>query len=168
MDVDGYPTKTFSLDENGGPAYPGLVYFSTQKKIASDPALMTAFLDATMKGYDDTIADPKAGLADLLAENPALEPKISTAQMTAYEPLFMANAPAYGVLHTEELQLLSDYLVEQKLITAPITPERFGTNQFLPDDGVTVTTGSPKLRRPESARCSPVPRRRVRRWTEST
>ncbi len=135
VEVDGYPTTTFKLDENGGPAYPGLVYFSTQKKIAADPALMTAFMDATVKGYDETIADPKAGLADLLAENPTLEPKISSAQMTAYEPLFKANAPAYGVLQTEEIQKLSDYLVAQKLIKAPITPERFGTNQFLPTAG---------------------------------
>lgn len=129
---DGYPTTIFKLDENGGPAYPGLVYFSTQKKIAADPALLAAFMDATVKGYDDVVADPKAGLADLLKEEPTLDPKITEAQLTAYEPLFVANAPSYGVLQTEELQKLSDYLVAQKLITAPITPERFGTDQFLP------------------------------------
>lgn len=135
VQVDGYPTTIFKLDENGGPAYPGLVYFSTQKKIASDPGLMSAFMDATVKGYDEVIADPAAGLADLLKEEPTLDPKITEAQLTAYEPLFQAGAPAYGVLQTEELEKLSEYLVAQKLITEPITPERFGTNEFLPSDG---------------------------------
>ena len=81
VEVDGYPTTTFKLDENGGPAYPGLVIFSTQSKIASDPALMTAFMDATVKGYEEVVADPAAGLADLLAENPTLDSKITEAQL---------------------------------------------------------------------------------------
>lgn len=135
VQVDGYPTTIFKLDENGGPAYPGLVIFSTQSKISSDPALMKAFMDATVKGYDDVIADPTTGLTDLLAENPTLDSAITEAQLTAYEPLFVADAPAYGVLRTEELTALSDYLVAQKLIKEPITPERFGTNEFLPSDG---------------------------------
>ncbi len=39
VNVDGKPTKDFKLDENGGPAYPGLVAFSTRRHIAQDPAL---------------------------------------------------------------------------------------------------------------------------------
>ncbi len=37
VNVDGKPTKDFKLDENGGPAYPGLVAFSTRSHIAQRP-----------------------------------------------------------------------------------------------------------------------------------
>ncbi len=66
IEVDGFPTTSFALDEYGGPKYPGLVVFSTEEQIAADPDLMQAFVSATVKGYDDVIADPQAGLDALL------------------------------------------------------------------------------------------------------
>lgn len=129
---DGFPTTIFRLDENGGPTYPGLVIFTTEEKIASDPGLMRAFLDATVRGYDETIADPAAAVDDLLAEEPTLKRPLTEAVVDTYLPLFQGDAPAYGVLDTADLEALSTFLVENELIKEPITPERYGTNEFLP------------------------------------
>lgn len=134
VQVDGKPTTIFKLDEYGGPAYPGLVVFSTTKRIADDAPLMRAFVDATVKGYDDTIADPQRSLDDLLAENKTLKKQITEAQLKAYGPLFQADAPAYGVFDEANLQALSTFLVDNKLTKKPIAPERFATSEFLPDN----------------------------------
>lgn len=132
---NGNPTNVFKFDENGGPRYPGLVVFSTQARIAKDAALMKAFVDATVKGYDDTMKNPTQSLNDLLAANPTLKRSLTAAQLKAYEPLFKAGAKRYGELSAANVQALSDYLVKAKLIKKAISPDRYGTNQFLPSSG---------------------------------
>ncbi len=132
VQLDGTPVNTFKFDEHGGPRYPGLVAFSTQKHIAQDGPLMNAFVDATTRGYRDAIRDPAGALAALLAQNRALKKPITAAQLKAYGPLFQAGAPVFGRIDDAQVQKLSAFLVDQKLISKPIAPARFGTNQFVP------------------------------------
>src|SRR5580692_311486 len=51
LQVSGYPTTIFKLDANGGPAYPGLVAFTTRSLSRRDPALVRGFVRATVRGY---------------------------------------------------------------------------------------------------------------------
>ena len=44
LSESGHPITAFGLDENGGPAYPGLVAFTTRRLIAADPALVRDFV----------------------------------------------------------------------------------------------------------------------------
>ncbi len=133
--VDGFPIASFSLDEYGGPQYPGLVVFSTEEKIDSDLDLIAAFVDSTVRGYEDTLSDPEACLDELLAENPGLEEELQRAQLDAYEPLFQANAPTYGVFGEENLEALSTFLVDTGLAEEEITFDRYATNEFVPGAG---------------------------------
>jgi ABC-type nitrate/sulfonate/bicarbonate transport system substrate-binding protein len=133
VEVGGTPTRVFAFDEFGGPAYPGLVAFSTRERIAADPAVLRAFTDATVRGYEDAIADPAQALDDLLAENETLEEPITRAQLEAYEPLFQARAPAFGVIDSARIDELSAFLVENDLIERPVAADRFATDAFLPD-----------------------------------
>ncbi len=132
VEQDGFPINVLAFDESGGPRYPGLVVFSTEKRITEDPALMNAFVDATVQGYDDTIADPAQSLDDLLAANKAMKRDITKAQLDAYLPLFLAGAKNYGVIDEANIEKLSTFLVDKKLIKAPIAPSRFDTNEFVP------------------------------------
>lgn len=132
VEYDGYPVHSFKFDENGGPRYPGLVAFTTTKRISADSALMKAFVDATAKGYDDTIANPTQSLNDLLEQNKSLKEGITKAQLDAYLPMFKAGAKSYGLINVANVEALSTYLVDKKLIKAPIAPARYGTNQYVP------------------------------------
>jgi ABC-type nitrate/sulfonate/bicarbonate transport system substrate-binding protein len=133
LQVNGYPITAFKLDENGGPAYPGLVAFTTKSLIASNPQLVRAFLAATVKGYQDTIRDPQQSLNDLLRLNPTLQRKLTQASLNAYLPLFSdGGAVPFGKLQTDKVAALSSWLLQYKLIHKAISPSRYGTNQFLP------------------------------------
>lgn len=134
VEVDGKPTTIFALDEYGGPSYPGLVVFSTTERIKANGPLMQAFVDATVRGYTDTIEDPERSLNDLLAENPALRRDLSEAQLDAYGPLFQGEAAAFGGFSTQDVEALSAFLVGNELIGKPVTPARFATSAFLPQD----------------------------------
>lgn len=135
LNVDGFPTKDFKLDENGGPVYPGLVAFSTQKHMDQDPALIRAFAAATVQGYEDAIRDPQQALEDLLSQNKSLREDLTRAQLDAYGPLFQGDAASFGEIRAESVQALSDWMVDNRLAREAFTPERYGGNSYLPAAG---------------------------------
>lgn len=136
IEVDGFPVRSFPLDRWGGPRYPGLVAFSTEEAIEDDPELMRAFVDATVRGYEDTLDDPDECLSALLAQVPGIDEELAAAQLDAYRPLFRANAERYGIFRTDDLEDLSAFLVQTGLTERPIAPDRYATNELIPGSSV--------------------------------
>jgi ABC-type nitrate/sulfonate/bicarbonate transport system substrate-binding protein len=132
LQVSGHPITVFKLDSGGGPAYPGLVAFTTRSLIARDPSLVRAFVRATVHGYEDTLRDPRRSLAELLAANPSIEPKLARASLAAYLPIFDAGGVPDGTLVASRIAALSSWLVRNRLTARPVGVARFGTNAFLP------------------------------------
>jgi NitT/TauT family transport system substrate-binding protein/putative hydroxymethylpyrimidine transport system substrate-binding protein len=132
LQVNGYPITTFKLDRNGGPAYPGLVAFTTRRLIKRDPSLVRAFVAATVHGYEDTLRDPARSLAALLALNPSIEPRLAKASLAAYLPIFAPGGVRYGELVPARINALSAWLLAHHLIAHPVAFARFGTDAFLP------------------------------------
>ena len=72
LQVSGHPITAFALDRNGGPAYPGLVAFTTRGLIALRPgagARLRGGDRARLRGH---AADPARSLDELLRANPTL------------------------------------------------------------------------------------------------
>ncbi len=147
LQASGHPITAFTLDGNGGPAYPGLVAFTTRRLIASDPGLVRGFVMATVHGYEDTLADPAPSLEELLAANPTLPPGLTRASLHAYLPL-LDGRPAgesptgsplarggtpvpFGTLQPRNVAAMSSWMLATGLIHTPIAPGRYGTNRFL-------------------------------------
>jgi len=138
LQASGHPITAFALDENGGPAYPGLVAFTTRRLIATNPRLVRDFVAATKAGYEDTLRDPARSLDDLLRSNPGLPRKLTAASLDVYEPLFGGSSSAtttarvpFGTLQSPNVAAMSAWMLQSRLIHAPISPERYGTNRFL-------------------------------------
>jgi putative hydroxymethylpyrimidine transport system substrate-binding protein len=131
LQVSDHPITAFALDRYGGPAYPGLVAFTTRRLIAADPALVRDFVAATREGYEDTLRDPARSLDDLLAMNPSLSRGLTGASLRVYLPLFAARGVPFGTLQSKNVAAMSGWMLENHLIHAPITAERYGTNGFL-------------------------------------
>jgi putative hydroxymethylpyrimidine transport system substrate-binding protein len=136
--ASGHPITAFALDENGGPAYPGLVAFTTRALIASNPTLVRDFVTATVAGYEDTLRDPARSLDDLMSLNPSLSRPLTAASLDVYVPLFTGRGSAaggggvpFGTLQSANLAAMSAWMLQSHLIHAPISPERYGTNRFL-------------------------------------
>jgi putative hydroxymethylpyrimidine transport system substrate-binding protein len=128
----GHPVTAFALDQNGGPAYPGLVAFTTRRLIAADPALVRDFVKATVEGYEDTLREPARSLDDLLRLNPSLPRELTAASLAVYEPLFAGGGVPFGTLQSKNVAAMSAWMLENHLIHAPISPVRYGTDRFLP------------------------------------
>jgi ABC-type nitrate/sulfonate/bicarbonate transport system substrate-binding protein len=149
LQVSGRPITAFALDRNGGPSYPGLVAFTTRRLIAADPALVRDFVAATVQGYEDTLRDPARSLEDLLRLNPSLSRKLTGASLDVYLPLFTGRSAVgssiagsggdgggggvpFGTLQSANIAAMSAWMLQNHLIHAPISAERYGTNRFLP------------------------------------
>jgi putative hydroxymethylpyrimidine transport system substrate-binding protein len=146
LQASGHSITAFALYENGGPEYPGLVAFTTRKLIATNPRLVRDFVAATKAGYEDTLQDPARSLDDLLSSNPSLPRRLTAASLAVYEPLFTGRAAArsagsviggdgrgvpFGTLQSPNIAAMSAWMLQSRLIHAPISPERYGTNRFL-------------------------------------
>jgi putative hydroxymethylpyrimidine transport system substrate-binding protein len=131
--VSGHPITVFKLDDYGGPAYPGLVAFTTTALIGAHPELVRDFVAATAHGYEDTVRDPQRSLDDLLRLNQALQRGFTAASLRAYLPLFTdGGAVPFGVLRPANIVALSNWMLQHGLIHRAISPARYGTNAFLP------------------------------------
>jgi NitT/TauT family transport system substrate-binding protein/putative hydroxymethylpyrimidine transport system substrate-binding protein len=82
----GVPIRIFKVNEYGAPPYPELILTTTQKAFEQNPALVRSMVDATRRGYEFVVEDPKQGLDDLLAEVPTLERADQRAQLKALLP----------------------------------------------------------------------------------
>ena len=130
-EADGYPTTSFAPDEYGGLDYPGLVVFSTQQQIADDPGLAAGFVAATVRGYEDVIADPGSGADALLEANPAIDPEFAHASLQAYLPLLTAGDRPFGTFDRHSIERMSDFMLDAGLIGTPIAPGRYATSEFV-------------------------------------
>jgi putative hydroxymethylpyrimidine transport system substrate-binding protein len=126
LQVRGHPITPFRLDEYGGPGYPGLVAFASRREIAASPALVKAFVAATVAGYKDTLRDPMRSVEDLLRLNPGLERSFTRASLAAYLPLFTSGGRVpLGTLQPKRIEALSTWMLHNGLIHAPIAPARY-------------------------------------------
>jgi putative hydroxymethylpyrimidine transport system substrate-binding protein len=135
VEHDGFPTESFPLDEWGGPSYPGLVVFSTQARIEQEPALMQAFVSATIKGYEDVFKNPQEGIEALVNANPDVNEELATESLKAYMPLFKGKASQYGIFETSVIEELSEFMVENELAKEGFSPSRYATNEFVEGKG---------------------------------
>jgi hypothetical protein len=83
-------------------------------------------------GYEDTLRAPKRSLGDLLKLNPSIERKLASASLAAYLPVYDTGGVPYGTLVPSKIAALSRWLLRNHLIAHAISPQRFGTNAFLP------------------------------------
>ena len=124
VESKGRPTRSFAFDEFGGPSYPGLVAFSTGSRIAGDPQLVEGFVSATIEGYRQALEDPEAAVAATVEEAPELDPDLALETFLAYGPLIGAPE-SLGSIERASVAELSEFLVEEELISEPLDPAQF-------------------------------------------
>lgn len=119
----GTEPRTFSLSEDGGVHYPGLVAFAGPTVAATQWDRVQAFSKALTHGTQDVIADPKVGEADLAAQYPELDPAATKAQLANYVPLFGTKETA-GRITDAQLQQFATFAADSGLTKTKLTPQQ--------------------------------------------
>ncbi len=88
----------FRVERYGAPAYPELVLCATRAGLRADPGLAHAVVDALVRGYSATLADPQAAIHDLEREVPGIGTALLPAELRALLPAFRAPDGSVGDL----------------------------------------------------------------------
>ncbi len=78
----------FRVDSYGAPSYPELVLCATRPLLRRDPALAAGVVRALVRGYQFTLAHPKASAAELESQVPGLSPALVRADLAVLRPAF--------------------------------------------------------------------------------
>ena len=96
--------RTFRVDDFGAPSYPELVLCATRRTLERRPSLVRASVRALARGYRFAAQDPQRSVADLVRAQPALDRRLTGAQLEAVRPAFRAPDGRYGELDPARLR----------------------------------------------------------------
>jgi NitT/TauT family transport system substrate-binding protein/putative hydroxymethylpyrimidine transport system substrate-binding protein len=92
------PARFFRIERYGGPPFPELVVFGSQRGIAHRAAAVRAFLRAAREGYAQAEQDPAAAVDALAAAAPGIDRSVSAASLRRFLPIFHPPGQPWGGL----------------------------------------------------------------------
>ncbi|WCB93235.1 Formylaminopyrimidine-binding protein [Baekduia alba] len=90
--------REFKVDDYGAPSYPELVLATTRETLETDAPVVRATIRALRRGYESAINDPDSAVSALTDEEPTLNRTLTSEQLDAVSPSFMAGADFFGQL----------------------------------------------------------------------
>ena len=112
-----------------------MVIFAHNDTIQQKPDVVRRFLAATMHGYRDMIADPKAAADDFMKHNPTYDRAVLDGQLKATLPLFHSDATKdkpLGFMADSDWTSTLDVLQKYAKLAKRLPNNDYYTNQFLP------------------------------------
>lgn len=122
----------FRVDRYGAPSYPELVLCATGAFLRSDPRIARSVVHALTEGYQQVLADPRAGERALESRVPGLDAQLVHAQLSALLPAFDQPGGRVGALDQARLRAWARW--EQRFEIVRQTPDigAMFTSRFLP------------------------------------
>ena len=114
------------------PNYYTPVVIASEDTIANKPEVVKAFMETLSRGYDFAIQNPGRAAELLLTAVPELDTELVKASQDWLSEVYQADAPRWGEQKESVWQDYTDWMVENGILSAPISvPDAF-TNNFLP------------------------------------
>lgn len=107
------------------------VIIASDAVLEEDPEMVSAFLDATAKGYADTIADPDAAAEILSGHAPDYDLEMLKKSQEYLADKFMEDTDTWGMMNDEVWDNYSAFLKEYGVIEKVLPAADCYTNEFL-------------------------------------
>ncbi len=132
MEEEGFAVTWFRPDDYGVPTNYEGVFLASDRMIAEEPQVLSAFLRASAKGFADTKADPEMALRVLLdnqsAENFPLSETVERKSLAVLLPLMETESAPFLSQSDECWQNNIDWMADQGLIHRKVTPDEVRVN----------------------------------------
>lgn len=102
--------------------------------VKNNPALVSAFIKATAKGYADCISQPRETGQILLDSVPELNKDLVLASQGYLATEYKGDATVWGQMTEQRWQKYADWMYSQGLIEKPLDYQQAFTNEFLPKE----------------------------------
>jgi putative hydroxymethylpyrimidine transport system substrate-binding protein len=129
------------VDKLGVPTYDELVLVARRDRLEDDPQAIRLFIAALARGTAAAAENPGAATKALLAANPDLDPKLTSAEVTATLPLLApaprgeqgsAGAPPFGYTDPAKWRRFALWMRDNELISSRPNPSQLLSNDYLP------------------------------------
>lgn len=107
------------------------VIIASNTVLESDPEMVSAFLRATAKGYEETIADPDKAAEILSSHAPDYDIEMLKKSQEYLAGKFMEDTDTWGVMKDEVWDNYSNFLQEYGVIDEVLPAAECYTNEFL-------------------------------------
>lgn len=107
---------------------------ASDSTVQNDPALVSAFMKATAKGYADCILQPREAGQVLLDSVPELNKDLVMISQEYLAKEYRGDAPVWGQMSELRWQKYADWMYSQGLIEKPLDCQQAFTNEFLPKE----------------------------------
>jgi ABC-type nitrate/sulfonate/bicarbonate transport system substrate-binding protein len=114
------------------PDYYTPVVIASEDTIAARPGVVGAFTRAIARGYEFAVQNPDEAAGLLVAAVPELDPGLVKASQEWISQYYRADAPRWGEQKESVWQAYADWMVENGILSAPISGKDAFTNEFLP------------------------------------
>jgi putative hydroxymethylpyrimidine transport system substrate-binding protein len=126
------------LTQGSAPTYNGLVVVVRKGTIVNHAPLIRRFIQAVRRGYAAVRADPRSGVAALIASDPGLatQKRALLASVRSLLPYFFPAGTIWGWQSEKDWNAFGTWLYNNKLITNPNAVTDASTNELLQGEGV--------------------------------
>jgi putative hydroxymethylpyrimidine transport system substrate-binding protein len=134
----GKHPNVIRMNQVGVPNYDELVLAVRQKTLTSHQDEIRRFVQALARGYQSVRSNPEAAVANLVKQNPGLDPKLQLASVKATLPSFFparATNP-WGWQSQAEWNAYGEWMLRNHLISNPNAVANASTNEALAGQGV--------------------------------
>jgi len=114
------------------PDYYTPVVIASEDIIANKPEVVKAFMEALSRGYDFAIQNPGDASDILLVAVPELDTELVKASQDWLSEYYQADALRWGEQKESVWRDYADWMVENGILSAPISARDAFTNEFLP------------------------------------
>ena len=133
--MDGYDLNFMPLkDLDSRLDYYTPIVVTQNKLIKEDPELIQNFIDATKKGYEWTMENPKESAGILHESTPDQDLAFLEKSQEFLSKNYTSNPKEWGVMKDEVWQNYTDFMTENKLIEKEIDSKTMYTNDFIKKD----------------------------------
>jgi len=104
---------------------------TTEQLVTNRPDLVTRFLRATLRGWQDAIRNPDAAVSSTLIYAKEIDQELQTLMLDASIPLIHTGEDHVGWMRVEVWEGMQSILLEQHLLDAPVALDETYTLEFL-------------------------------------
>jgi putative hydroxymethylpyrimidine transport system substrate-binding protein len=131
LENQGYPVHIMRMEEWGVPDYYELVLVTNESIIKSRPEVITHFLRAVRRGYEDAAQDPQAGVDILLKGTKAeVDEKIERPGAKLLAPLWKTDKTPFGTQDAAKWESFTRWLQASGMLASHVKAEDAFTNRF--------------------------------------
>ncbi|MGL4912549.1 MAG: ABC transporter substrate-binding protein [Romboutsia sp.] len=105
---------------------------SGEKFLNENPEVAKKFLEATSKGYEYAIENPKESANILIKHAPEIDEELAIKSQEYLADKYIDDAPRWGEMKDSVWNNYTEFLKEYKLINKDLKPSEAYTNEFLP------------------------------------